>query len=113
MDSGRASGAGQLRALVTFALLIGALVALLPSAASAAGVVPTDKGPVRGTETAAVKEYLGIPYAAPPVGNLRWRAPRPHPRWQTARATPPTSRTTARSRDPRSAARRPTRTACT
>ena len=83
MDSGRASGAGQLRALVTFALLIGALVALLPSAASAAGVVPTDKGPVRGTETAAVKEYLGIPYAAPPVGNLRWRAPRPHPRWQS------------------------------
>jgi len=83
MDSGRASSAGQLRALVTFALLIGALVALLPSAASAAGVVPTDKGPVRGTETAAVKEYLGIPYATPPVGNLRWRAPRPHPRWQT------------------------------
>jgi para-nitrobenzyl esterase len=63
---------------VVFALV--ALVALLPSAASA-GVVPTDKGPVRGTETAAVKQYLGIPYAAPPVGNLRWQPPQPHARW--------------------------------
>jgi para-nitrobenzyl esterase len=53
------------------------------SNASAAGVIPTDRGPVRGFETPTEKEYLGIPYAAPPVGDLRWRPPQPHARWAT------------------------------
>lgn len=72
-------------------LLIGALLAYaaiasgLASAASAAGVVPTDKGPVRGIETQAANEYLGIPYAAPPVGDLRWRPPQPAQRWHGPR----------------------------
>jgi para-nitrobenzyl esterase len=36
---------------------------------------------VRGAATADGNEFLGIPYAAPPVGNLRWRAPQPAARW--------------------------------
>jgi para-nitrobenzyl esterase len=73
--------AGSRRALGT-ALLAWLTLVALPPAASAAGVVPTNEGPVRGAESAAVKEYLSIPYAAPPVGELRWRPPQPHARWR-------------------------------
>jgi len=31
--------------------------------------------------------YLGVPFAAPPVGDLRWRAPRPVPPWEGVRMT--------------------------
>jgi para-nitrobenzyl esterase len=44
-------------------------------------VVKTDKGAVRGFEKNGVYTFLGIPYAAPPVGNLRWRPPAPAKKW--------------------------------
>ena len=44
-------------------------------------VVETTHGPVRGTDDATVKVWKGIRYAAAPVGELRWRAPQPPPRW--------------------------------
>jgi len=49
--------------------------------------VPTASGPVAGksgTDTATCA-WLGIPYAAPPVGELRWKAPQPMPPWTGAR----------------------------
>jgi para-nitrobenzyl esterase len=47
-------------------------------------LVFTFSGPVRGfVSTASVREFLGIPYGAPPVGNLRWRPPVPHEPWFT------------------------------
>ncbi|MET7508475.1 carboxylesterase family protein [Streptomyces albidoflavus] len=39
-------------------------------------VVRTDDGPVRGTTDGEIRRYVGIPYAAPPVGGLRWTPPR-------------------------------------
>jgi para-nitrobenzyl esterase len=50
-------------------------------------VVKTAEGPIQGivkTEPStggAVYEFLGIPYAAPPVGNLRWMPPQPVAHW--------------------------------
>ncbi len=52
---------------------------------SAAGLEPvkTEAGLVSGTASlkADVRAFKGIPFAAPPVGNLRWRAPRPAAHW--------------------------------
>lgn len=58
-----------------------------PGAATAsAAVVSTGDGRLRGVTSGAVKEFLGVPYAAPPIGNLRFRAPRPPARWKGVRA---------------------------
>lgn len=77
---------GSIRSVIIGALLVCAGIAGgLAGTASAAGIVPTDKGPVRGIETQGAKEYLGIPYAAPPAGELRWRPPQPAQRWQGPR----------------------------
>ncbi|WP_437678944.1 carboxylesterase/lipase family protein [Sorangium sp. So ce131] len=59
--------------------------------------IETDKGPVEGGLVGATRAFLGIPYAAPPTGALRWRAPAPHEPWTEARkatqAGPPCSQT--------------------
>lgn len=44
-----------------------------------------ERSKVQGTVDGEVAAYLGIPYAAPPVGPDRWRAPRPAPAWSGMR----------------------------
>jgi para-nitrobenzyl esterase len=44
-------------------------------------VVDTHSGPVVGEDLGTAVIFRGIPYAAPPVGELRFAAPRPHPGW--------------------------------
>ena len=45
--------------------------------------IKTDKGKVHGrkSDDGQVRVFLGIPYAAPPVGPLRWKPPQPAPKW--------------------------------
>ncbi|MGA5895534.1 carboxylesterase/lipase family protein [Streptomyces venetus] len=83
------------RATAAFAALFLSLTLPPPSAGAASGpdslVVRTDQGRVRG---AAVRDggrvFHGIPFAAPPTGELRWRPPRPAARWSGVRnATAP------------------------
>ena len=53
------------------------------ASALAAPLVFTENGPVRGVDTPSMREFLGIPYAAAPVGDLRWRPPAAHAPWFT------------------------------
>src|SRR5215831_4619692 len=65
-------------------------VAVEPSQAIFAGpivTVMTDKGSVTGTSSPTIIKFLGIPYAAPPVGALRWRPPQPSAPWVKRLAT--------------------------
>src|SRR5579872_4408656 len=62
----------------------------VPAAAtsgSAALIVTISDGAVRGAAVpgSTVEEYLGLPYAAPPIGDLRWRPPQPPARWHGVR----------------------------
>jgi para-nitrobenzyl esterase len=53
------------------------------SSGSASLVVKTVNGPVEGTvEKSGVRSFKAIPFAAPPVGDLRWKEPEPVKNWQ-------------------------------
>jgi para-nitrobenzyl esterase len=59
-----------------------------PNAAVRHPVVETGSGPVRGTDDGQVTVWKGVRYAAPPTGDLRWRAPvAPEPWTEIADAT--------------------------
>jgi para-nitrobenzyl esterase len=55
------------------------------SRASRTAMVRTSEGLVGGMQANQVAQYRAIPFAAPPVGELRWRAPQKPARWQGVR----------------------------
>jgi para-nitrobenzyl esterase len=61
-------------------LSLGCCVAL--SVAVQAQTVTVDTGKLQGVSGNEVTAYKGIPYAAPPVGKLRWRPPQPAASWK-------------------------------
>ena len=79
------------RSLIAIGILLSLTVPALsqPAATSVPGnPVSIESGLVAGKLVAGdVKAYLGIPYAAPPVGDLRWREPQPVKPWSGVRAT--------------------------
>src|SRR5579859_7239956 len=56
-----------------------------PASGGANPVVRINDGVVRGTTAGTADEFLGLPYAAPPTGNLRWRPPAPAASWEGVR----------------------------
>src|SRR5579859_4409534 len=62
-------------------------IVLLGLSVSVAGQVKTDAGSVEGSPSAdgKVQIFKGIPYAAPPIGALRWKEPQPVASWKGVR----------------------------
>jgi para-nitrobenzyl esterase len=56
-----------------------------PAAAQNGPTVTTEAGVIMGVASDEVLAFRGIPYAAPPLGDLRWRAPQPMEPWTGVR----------------------------
>lgn len=70
----------------SIALAVAAAASLaLPALAAGAPVVDSPAGRAQGTAEGDLDVFRGLPYATPPVGPLRWTAPRPLPRWEGVR----------------------------
>src|SRR5262252_4201050 len=70
------------------AMLVGSAVLMLTPMFGGAGVGPvvlTQSGAVMGLTLGNAAEWRGIPYAAPPLGVLRWRPPAPVQPWMGVR----------------------------
>jgi para-nitrobenzyl esterase len=79
-------------ALVSAGLLTSA-VSVAEASESRQALVRTDSGWVQGAQARDHVVYQGIPYAAPPIDELRWQAPQPPAPWSGVRdATEPADR---------------------
>jgi para-nitrobenzyl esterase len=95
-------------AAIALGLLSGPMSALAQRVPEApAGPPPAANGPtikvkqgqVQGVAADGVLTYKGLPFAAPPVGDLRWRAPRAAAKWPGVRAANVFSSTCAQAED--------------
>jgi len=75
----------NLRTARVIGWMIVALVALPAWAAPDAPVAHPQAGSVRGAWVDGIAAFRGIPYAAAPAGEFRWRPPRPYPTWRETR----------------------------
>ena len=62
-------------------LAMGVIAALAVQSALAGPVVKLASGSLEGKAIGQVDAFLGVPYAAPPVGPRRWQEPGPAPAW--------------------------------
>lgn len=67
---------------ISYLFLIGALLVINIVRAQQAKPVKVEEGLLQGNTKNSLTIYKGIPFAAPPVGDLRWRAPQPAAKWE-------------------------------
>lgn len=68
-------------------LLLLSVLAAGPGLAEQPAPIRVEQGLLQGAAEDALTVYRGIPFAAPPVGKLRWRAPQPATKWDGVRET--------------------------
>ena len=62
------------------------VVSVSRTPAAVSDPVTTDAGKLSGiTLTSGVRAFKGVPFGAPPVGDLRWKEPQPVPKWDGVR----------------------------
>lgn len=76
-----------MKIFLSVGLLLGAVWAFVPHQAAAVnGIVKIETGQLTGTTlSSGIRVFKGIPYAAPPVGDLRWKPPQPPANWDGVR----------------------------
>ncbi len=76
-----------MRVLGSLIVLGAALMALPALAQQATPPVSVTGGSISGTDNGEVRTWFGVPFAAPPVGDLRWRSPQAVLPWQDVKET--------------------------
>ena len=86
MTKARRCAAGRFFAALVTA--VGSIAAAPPVPAQIEDPVQLDSGLISGgpISSTGIRVFRGIPFAAPPVGDLRWRPPRPVTSWDGVRA---------------------------
>ena len=78
-----------MRKLLSVKMLMAAVVAMMMTACAQKTEVTlqvkTQAGVVEGIAEDGIKKFLGVPFAAAPVGDLRWKAPQPVEAWEGVR----------------------------
>jgi Carboxylesterase type B len=68
-----------------FFITLAALFLTIGASAQDAPQAQTESGILEGINESGIKVFKGVPFAAPPVGNLRWAAPQPVQKWDGIR----------------------------
>ena len=69
------------RSVRFFVFMVAVLFTVACSSPPLKTTVEVTEGTIEGVEQEGIFSYKGIPFAAPPVGDLRWKAPQPAKAW--------------------------------
>jgi para-nitrobenzyl esterase len=72
---------------LTFSIAITVSVIMIGCSSLSPEQVKVEQGIVQGKIEDSLRVFKGIPFAAPPVGDLRWKAPQPAPKWEGIKIT--------------------------
>lgn len=69
----------------SFAMMVTCMFSITAGAKALPAVVVTEQGSLSGNSDGSISSFLGVPFAAPPVGARRWQSPAPPAHWTGVR----------------------------